>query len=68
MVFIAFNPPRFESASVLKKWMVCRVAMVGKDIAVDQLVDRSWLVILQYKSMASFSCCFSTDSPSVCAT
>jgi hypothetical protein len=45
-----------------------RVPMVGKDVAVDQRVDRSWVVILQYNSMASFSCRFSTYSASVCAT
>jgi hypothetical protein len=66
--FHLFQPSTIRVSEVFEEWMIARWQTVGRDVPLDQVVASNCLVILQYNSMASSSCFFSTYSPSVCAT
>jgi hypothetical protein len=66
--FHPFQPSTIRVSEVFEEWMIARWQTVGRDVSLDQVVASNCLVILQYNSMASSSCFFSTYSASVCAT
>lgn len=63
-----FQPSTVRVSEVFEEWMIARLETVGRDVPLDQAAVSNCLVILQYNSMASSSCFFSTYSPSVWAT